>query len=459
MRFITSILLMSLLAATVPALAQDPPVSVDEETVEDGEPICVAIGQRWIGNFTEIKEIESVPKRYLESDKAIDSKVPCAFGFMPGGFINWHGRYGTEQSALAAVSYMEQRRGRIFGSTAANITTLKQELRRARKFGEWNETNKADYEKHFRAINVPFGELEGGVGFGNDIMFVAERFSSTELRNRAAHWLSEYDRLLQMLPEVATGDDLSPAEHNYAMPLKNFAQSGVVAELLRLRIALFDAQRDKSKLSDYVALVVQADRPEYKKLGHYVYTGDDFCDLPDYAPDAIKSACSDDDSSFQSRALNYYYFRAMADLLKGTTREFSDGEFLTLYARNQLDNGGWDIRWRAGDPREAMVKRARALANLNTPQTPNDGTVSDLSRMDYGLQGLVELTDSINPVDDPVLYRQLANEALIWDAKISAAYALQGEARPDRISTKLDYYRLVLPNLDAVVSGEYKPTQ
>lgn len=451
MRPMTFIFLATLAVTASPALAQDPPTAAGGEAVEEGEPICIGIGRRWLGTTADIKAIRSVPvpKSYADGY----GEAPCWSGFTPDQLIGWHGRYGSEQSALAAVSYMEERRGKQFASVEADIATLKKELKRARKLGPRDETNREAYGRFSRIVQNPSNRLEEGIMFGNDIMFVAERFSSTGLRDRAAHWLREYDRLRLSLPPVLAGEKVSEADRVYRSERNEFSRTDAVAELLRLRIALLDAQRDRNKLPEYLALVERANRPEYKKLDHYVYHGDDFCDLPEYAPEAVQSACSVDSDTFRSRALSYFYFRAMARLLAGTRNDYSDVDFYTLYKRSRLDDGGRDRIWLAGDNREATLKRTEALTYYTTPQ---QGRREPLVQYD-ALQMLVDYADSINPVDDPMLFRQLANQALLWDAEIAALAAAKGEQAPSSSATKLDYYRLVLPHLNAVVSGEYKP--
>jgi hypothetical protein len=88
-------------AGALPALGQ--------EVASEGastELICVAIGRRWNGSEAERNRIEQVPvpQSFLNS---IRSSGCGRWQLILGSFLDWHIRHGSEQSALAAVRFLE----------------------------------------------------------------------------------------------------------------------------------------------------------------------------------------------------------------------------------------------------------------------------------------------------------------------------------------------------------------
>lgn len=447
------------LGSAVPAAAQEPAVSV-EATEEEG-PICLLTLSRWNGNSADIKAIESVP--VPRSYKA--GYRPCGPGcevpYWSADLLGWHGRFGTEQSGFAAATYIQEREDALLKEARKALATIKSERAHIAKLPA-DKQQKPVGDKLNQATNVIDRSLNDVAVIGNDVMFLAERFSSVRLRNQAAQSVLAYDRIRRQLPppaEVAEkaasrGTTCTP-ECWFAISLNEHDRQNTIATL-RLRIALFDAQRDEAQVPELLKLVVQSDRPEYQRIEVYVYSGDSFCDIPDHAPANLVKACTDDEGDLERNVLNYHYFREMLLMLLREEGALQSFPFMRLSDRSRENNGSFDHARRAGDDRVVTLERAQAVIRWEQglSGTQTNGR-PDIHGMNDGLALLMKAIDQIRPTDDPVLFRKMATEALRWDAEMAARDPKDYTKFIGRSKAKLDYYRLVLSQLDAIVADEY----
>lgn len=103
-RLLVGPVVVALLFAAPPALAQDE----SYENEEQGGLICVSIGIRWSGTPAEQKEIRTtpVPASFLS---ILNAGGCSSWQLMKTSLLDWHIRHGDEQSAQAAVRFLESR--------------------------------------------------------------------------------------------------------------------------------------------------------------------------------------------------------------------------------------------------------------------------------------------------------------------------------------------------------------
>lgn len=94
-------------ASSLPGAFMASPVIAQEESLEQDEGIiCLAIGHRWVGTPAERERIaeEPVPQSFLQ----IFHDDGCTgWQLLPESLLDWHIRYGTAQSAMAAIRFLE----------------------------------------------------------------------------------------------------------------------------------------------------------------------------------------------------------------------------------------------------------------------------------------------------------------------------------------------------------------
>lgn len=96
--------LVALPSAAPPAMAQDQA----SDNQEEGGLICVEIGIGWSGTPAEVKEIKTtpVPASFLS---ILNAGGCSSWQLMKTSLLDWHIRHGDEQSAQAAVRFLELR--------------------------------------------------------------------------------------------------------------------------------------------------------------------------------------------------------------------------------------------------------------------------------------------------------------------------------------------------------------
>lgn len=453
--------ILAVLGSSTPAMAQSQAVlggAADENT----EAACLVIGGIWRGNPAEIKAIESIPVPSSYKAGYATAGPECEVPYPAANLLGWHGRFGTEQSSLAAVAYLRERERAYLKQARRAAAIVKSERARIAKLPVEKQQERSAREDLGNATSEMGSALLEMAVMGNDIMFVAERFSSARLRDHAARLILTYDSFGQELPlptEVAEkavieGGKCTP-ECQFARRLKANDRKAAI-DTLRLRVALFDAQTSKANVNAFVKLVIQSDRPEYQNLDQYVYHGYGFCDLPKNAPEAVVKICRED-FNFQHRALDHAYYNAMARELTGDFAVPRSDSFEYFFAREQAHGGSSDHARGAGDDRGVTLQRTQALARWEQARSgKRTNGRPDIHGMNDGLALLMKATDKISPLDDPVLFRKMATKALQWDAEMAALDSEKYAGLIGRLKPELDYYRSVLPQLDAIVAGEHK---
>jgi len=420
----------ALLMIAAPARAQDD---------DSSGSICVTALLRWNGMPEEVRSIRTnpVPESYRNGAQN------CGGPLLASDLIDWHRRFGTEASARAAFEFVEHRDRRMRVGAKLAVDTIGAASRSGAT---------ADLSAHFYRL----GDLLGPPALA---MTIAETFDARSSRDKAVEWLAVFDALRARIGQAPPrSEDIPPfLVHEASSFEEGLKQSGIDedAAALRTRIALFDASQslaaaDRQRLD---SLIERQTTPALGSIMRFAFeAGGDFCDVPDYAEDAVKRAC-DDEPHFERHAMTFLFQKAMAKLLR-----YDDGladGVLRLYERSGKDSGGWQARLTGLDHRVVMLRSARAemlLRKASTAKRP--GGSQNIYDMQYALGQLVEVARLFSPADDPVSFRKIATRALVVHAELATLRRQSGDAADTRLDPAMSYFRLVLPRLDEIAGGQ-----
>jgi len=424
------LLQVTLLMIVVPARAQEDDSSGN---------ICVTALLRWNGMPEEVRSIRinPVPESYRKGGQN------CGGPLLASDLIDWHSRFGTEASAHAAFEFVERRDQHIREGAKLATDTIRAASR-----------SRANTD-----LSAPFRQLRELLGPPALAMTIAETFDARSSRDKAVEWLAAFDALRARIGQAPSrSEDIAPFLINEPTPFEEgLKESGIdeTAAALRTRIALFDASQslaetDRQRLD---SLIEQRTTLALKSIMRFAFeAGGDFCDVPDYADEAVKQACNDE-PDFERQAKIFLFQKAMAALLHDDD-SLAEG-VLRLYERGGKDRD-WQTRLTGIDPRIVMLKTARAemlLRKASKSVHSNGRPAQNLYDMQWGLEQLVEVTRLFSPVDDPVHFRRIATRALTSHAELVELRKQQGNTADSRLDPAMSYFRLMLPRLDDIAGG------
>lgn len=431
-----------LLAPTPNAHAQ-----AGDEKIEEGE-ICLPVLRVWNGTPAEVKAIKAtpVPLSFKEGVQA------CGGPLRAVDLIDWHLRFGTEETAFAAVNYIADRHAAYrpqVRKAAKDIDRLMAQIVEAARRSNSGKVESEDKQQILLTENLyrPLAQLSSPLEIADVALAAGDRFNSVRLRNLASRWIDEYDQFRAKIafPETASASAKARYDEFAADDGIDFRRTE-----LRIRLALFDAERTRS-FEDiaHATRMAQQQRTEglMAAAENAFEGGTDFCDLPEYAPQVAKTACATD--NFEKRAKHLLYLDALATVLKG---EYGPAErFLEIYDRDRKDNGDWDTRWTGIDPRVVKLKVFMAETRYRSAASESGG--SNVDEMSYALDQLTAVTRLFSPADDPVGFRKIALSALQKDEELARLAAQAGDKADSRFAQTMSLYRVVLSRLDDIASG------
>lgn len=436
-------LVCAMLLSTAPgAYAQ-----ASDEKIEEGE-ICLPVMRVWNGTPAEVKAIKEtpVPLSFKEGVQA------CGGPLRSVDLIDWHLRFGTEETAFAAVNYIADRHAAYrpqVRKAAKEIDRIMAQIADAARRSNSGQEKSEGKQQFVLTGNLyrPLAILSSPLEIADVALAAGDRFNSLRLRNLASSWIDEYDQFRAKI--VFPGAASAAAKARFDEFTADEDMDTKRSEL-RTRVALFDAQQTGS-FEDVANAVLMAQRQRTEGLQavaeHAFEGGTDFCDLPDYAPQIAKDACSTGD--FESRAKNLMYLDALATALNGDYRPAE--RFLDIYGRDEKDNGDWNTRWTGIDPRIVKLKVVLAEARYQSAASEPGGP--NVDEMGYALDELTGVTRLFSPADDPVAFRKIALSALQKNEELARLAEQVGEEPDSRFAPTMSLYRVVLSRLDDIASG------
>jgi len=436
-------LMCAMLLTTAPgAYAQ-----ASDEKIEEGE-ICLPVLRVWNGTPAEVKAIKAtpVPLSFRDGVQA------CGGPLRAVDLIDWHLRFGTEESAFAAVNYIADRHAAYrpqVRKAAKDIDRVMAQIVDAARHSNSGQEKSEDKQQMLLTENLyrPLAQLSSPLEIADVALAAGDRFNSVRLRNLASNWIDEYDQLRAQIAFPQTASDAAKARFDELITDEGM---DIKRSELRIRVALFDAQQTGSSEDvAHAVLMAQQQRTEgLMAVAENAFEGGtDFCDLPDYAPQIAKDACAT--GNFERRAKNLMYLDALATVLNG---DYGPAErFLEIYGRDRKDNGDWDTRWTGIDPRIVKLKVAMAETRYSTAASESGGF--NLDEMSYALDELTAVTRLFSPADDPVGFRKIALSALQKEKELAGLAEKAGDKPDVRFSQTMSLYRVVLSRLDEIASG------
>ncbi|MBJ7438058.1 MAG: hypothetical protein JHD35_03400 [Sphingopyxis sp.] len=418
-----------------------------DEEVAEGE-ICLPVLRVWNGTPAEVKAIKAtpIPLSFKEGIQA------CGGPLRARDLIDWHLRFGTEETAFAAVNYIADRHAEYrpqVRKAAKDIDRVMAQIVEAARRSNSGAEKSADKQQILLTEKLyrPMAHLSSPLEVADIALSAADRFSSTRLRNLASSWIDEYDQLRAKIAFPGTASAAAKARFD-----EFTTDDGMdfMRTELRIRAALFDAQQTLSfeDVAHAVRMGQQQRTEGLMAVAENAFEGGtDFCDLPDYAPQVAKDACAT--GNFERRAKRLMYLDAIATVLSG---EFSPAErFLEIYDRDPKNNGDWDTRWTGIDPRIVKLKVIMAESRYRSAASESGGP--DMDEMSYALDELTAVTRLFSPAEDPVGFRRIALSALHKDQELIMLAVNAGDKPYSRFAPTMSLYRVVLSRLDDIASG------
>lgn len=422
--------------------APDAYAQASDEKIEEGE-ICLPVLRVWNGTPPEVKAIKAtpVPLSFREGVQA------CGGPLRAVDLIDWHLRFGTEETTFAAVSYIVDRHA----SYRPQVRKAAKDIDRvmAQIVDAARRSNSEDKQQILLTENLyrPLAQLSSPLEIADVALAAGDRFNSVRLRNLASNWIDEYDQLRAKIAFPGTASAAAKARFDELIVDEGM---DIKRSELRIRVALFDAQQTGS-FEDVAHAVLMAQQQRTEGLMAVAENsfegGTGFCDLPDYAPQIAKDACATD--NFERRAKNLLYFDALATALNG---DYGPAErFLEIYDRDRKDNGDWDTRWTGVDRRIVKLKVVMAETRYRSAASESGGP--NVDEMSYALDELTAVTRLFSPADDAVGFRNIALSALQKDQELAGLAVKAGDKPDTRFSQTMSLYRVVLSRLDDIASG------
>ncbi|MEQ1539824.1 MAG: hypothetical protein ABL928_12940, partial [Sphingorhabdus sp.] len=393
----------------------------------------------------------------------------------------WHLRYGDEYTVEKALEFIEKRDGRV--ETLASKLEKEVEVNFLKLQDEieiQHNNYQLEFEKNFPDIDsVNDNEpkkmrlmIMNSPSVQNLIMIkrelnhdfierinlyltTSEIFRSKPLAVRAREILALRNSIeSKMLPTRDGGNH--DGDSDFELALEYVQDKGVSGRDLTfmeidLRLSVIEAQLNSNAetLQNLKATLVRHHKPEFDQVrGHAFSGGDDFCDLGDWQG-AMSVACKND-SSFFSKAMAYGYADAMLAILTDNDQhaygKLDWQEYGVLHQKHMIHNSG-QRNYLSGD-NERIINLKLALADRHFAKSK----AKETGRWSYeeAWQLLAELSLLVNPAENPVRFRQIAERAITVDAM------MQNEEKgwQEQHAHLLAYYRLNLRNLDKLAIGD-----
>lgn len=435
------------------------------EPDSNSQAICIG-GPRWRASLAESAAIETVPVP-ASYRLLFESTAPCTrWALDEASLIDLHLRFGSEQSIVPALAYLERDDVRGEPAPEAYPAALERaweaaqaDLRRAHAI---QQPQGANYSAQHRFLEAsrPVQRLEALVRTREKYVFLATQYLRAAEEFNALAMLDAADRYLAVA--LAGGRFLAPRESEAPVAgLLYFNLHTFVTDDLEMRAALLRAgvTRNGPDIARAEAIVQAKERPYYPRLAETAFSGgDDFCDISDGYSQAERLAetcrADDADDDAQDRVVNQLLGRAMLDVIAG--RESVAGccesnaiAFRLLAIERLPDRGRCCLR----DPVEDIVRLRRARADFFY-RRPNEDAFSNWYEALGELQAAERL---IEPDLAPSRLRRIATSWLhIWDQRNALFEGRENGSSPDfapELRRYASYLRHLLASLDPIAAG------
>ena len=468
-----------LIASNAPnsAVAQvpNPPEEEEEEEEEEGQ-ICISVGYGWEGSPTDVKQIKEipVPKSYKTGKGGA-----CGGHLDATHLIRWHLRYGNEDTVQQALNFIEKRDGAsdaISAQLDRDLTSALVELDREFEAEGEREDSQLDISKPEKlrsfVANTPSVRKLSWIRINlnfyllNQINFylsAAEILGSKRFATQARKVFTQYEAIEKRL--LPRRDGGSPDMDIYVSTALEYAQRGgsrgpdLSATEVDLRLTVLEAQLTPSAETFDSARKALKRRyqPAYANAPEVAFSGgDDFCDLYEERfrnnwEWEIAKACKED-GEFIPNAIAYGYADAMLAILTDSNQRASGKwdweDYVILHQKDMIYNSGQRNYLTGDDERVINLKLALADQHFVRSKAKEKGQWS----YEEAWRLLAELSLLVNPTENPVRFRQIAERAIAVDAMMQK----EEKGWKKKHVPLLAYYRLNLRNLDKLVIGNVR---
>lgn len=445
-----------------PSAAQDaPPAGAEEEA-----NICLPTLRLWTGSIDEIRAIrtEPLPRSYREGQQS------CGGPLQNTDLVGWHLRYGTADTALAAIAFLEARDRDYRRQTAENgrrmLPQVFAEFRRELAAAPPEKLATPEMRNRFYESSAAVSRLELAIGSAeaterpaSAYFDVAETFGIGPVRRHLAAAVAEQVRAhARVLDAIEVSTLIANEREALAFVLD---RSGLADGLARnrFRLALLDADYPAAQKA-----LADLQQPYFDDVLEYAFQGGrDFCDFPDYVSQEAKDVCN---SNWNSRRIvQYGYDKAHLALLRDNDTNPAE-EIIEIYRIDRDGSGIWRSHFTRIDRRivelylavaEARYREAGNPAHRGAPSAPrNDFQLASDRQQGIveALDGFIEAARKIDPALDPVAYRRAAERAIAVDDELR-----QLEKQYDlpcancRKPGPMSWIRLTLAHLNEIAEG------
>jgi hypothetical protein len=389
--------------------------------------------------------------------------------------VGWHLRYGSEDTVQKALRFIEKRDGAsdaISDQLGRDLVDALAELDIELRVEDESEDSRLDVSqpdklRSFIANAPSVTKLRSISGTLNSDLLdrinlylsAAEIFGSKRLVARAREVFKQYEAIeKRLLPTRDGGDtDLDLFVSEALEYVQESSSRDLTSMEVDLRLAALEAllTPHAKTLDNAREAIKRRNRPAYANAPKNAFGGgDDFCDLYEerFLNDwerEIAKACKDD-YAFVSKAMAYGYADAMLGILTGANqRAFGTWDwqdYVVLHQKDMVYNSGQRRYMTGANERVINLKLALVDQHISCTKAKSDGRWS----YEEAWRLLAELSPLINPAENPVRFRQIAERAIAVDAEMRR----EEEGWREQHAQLLAYYRLNLRNLDKLVTGQ-----
>lgn len=445
--------------AAAPARAQD-----DDDS---GQTVCVS-GPQWHASLADSAAIrtEPVPASYRH---LFESTEPCTrWALDEESLIDWHLRFGTAESVVPALTYLELDYRRGEPAPEAYRTMLERawtgalrDLQRARAVQQPQGVNYSA-QARFVEASRPIQRFETLVATREKYIFLATQYLRAAEEFGLLALLDKAD--LYLRAAVAGSDFLGPLETR--PPVQNvlyFNLHTYITDDLEMRAAVLRAAltRNAADLARAETVVESKARPYFGELAEHAFShGDDFCDIQSDIEQESQThqTCVEDDEA-QTRVVNQLLARATLDLVADRENAYATFDLaIRLLDRERLQDRGRCCMRNADDDivRLRLAHVAYLQRLLSRPEDP--GHANHVGNWQQALTDL-ETAERLTPAH--LAPGRLRRIALAWLALWPLGDALLRteenqhvwpNAMPERQGYAA-YLRSLLASLDAIAAG------
>jgi hypothetical protein len=477
------------------ALALAPPIRAQGAGSIDEGQICLSVAHHWGGSFEDLRQIEfvPVPRSFRE---AFESGGCRRFQLVESSLLNWHLAFGNEQSATAALAYIEDgySEGRPPpGEFRQHLTRTWQAALRAIEaarlppaYGPERTaaTRRLWTNRSVRGASDLIAAHDDFIDLTQQYLGAAEYYESPALLAKAQNYWPAVQAGLEILfrgARVANADfEAEPSDllqaHTYR--INQIHDIDMRLAILRARLSRTPTDIDSAAVvmrRNFDSVLATAEQNAQEHSG-------EICEFHGDAQSgdlkALEQAC-DEENSLAVRTVNFWRNRAHLDLLMAgdpehyEVREQQRREDGSTYARRATSGGvatrGWVSSFETAEQlltggtsrgihdrweelpllllarSELHARLAHALAASTSPRDADEQT-------EMALDYLAEAAQVTPAHRRPALYRRIASTYLrLWDTP-AGSDGRSGRRSADRIRLAV-LFRTTIASLEAITLG------